>query len=89
MNIFSQKLRQLRMERGMVQRELAEIAGIKIRAYQLYEQGKTEPNIDVLIKFADVFNVTLDELVGREFIPRSREVFSEESQIDPLKNPNV
>lgn len=40
MNIFSQKLRQLRMERGMVQRELAEIAGIKIRAYQLYEQGK-------------------------------------------------
>lgn len=52
-------------------------------------KGKTEPNIDVLIKFADVFDVSLDELVGREFIPKSHEVFSEESRTDPLKHPNV
>lgn len=69
MNLFSQQLRQLRLEHGMVQRELADIAGIKTRAYQLYEQGKTEPSIDVLIKFADVFGVGLDELVGRNFSP--------------------
>ena len=77
------------MRHGLVQRELADIAGIKIRAYQLYEQGKTEPGIDVLIKFADVFEVSLDELVGRDFTPKSHEAFAEDTQINPPTHPNV
>ena len=67
------------MLHGLLQRELAEIAGVKIRAYQFYEQGKTEPGIDVLIRFADIFNVSLDYLVGRDFselsLRDSKEVF--------------
>lgn len=53
------------MQLGLYQRELAELAGIKLRAYQLYEQGKTEPSIDTLIAFADALNVSIDYLVGR------------------------
>lgn len=89
MSQFPKRLREFRLAHAFVQRELAEIAGIKIRAYQLYEQGKTEPSIDVLIKFADVFHVTLDELVGREFIPYSPAAFSAESQTDPPEYPNA
>lgn len=65
MNLFSQRLRERRMQLGLYQRELAELAGIKLRAYQLYEQGKTEPSIDTLIAFADALNVSIDYLVGR------------------------
>ena len=31
-----------------------------------YEKGKSEPNIETLIKLADYYNVTLDYLVGRD-----------------------
>jgi transcriptional regulator with XRE-family HTH domain len=48
---------------------MAELANISVRAYQLYEQGKTEPNIDALIKFADALNVSIDYLVGRTSNP--------------------
>ena len=67
MSSFPKRLKELRIERNLYQRELADLAGVKIRAYQLYEQGKTEPGIDVLIKFADTFEVSLDSLVGRDF----------------------
>lgn len=65
MNLFSHRLRECRMKLGLYQREMAELAGIKVRAYQLYEQGKTEPNIDTLIAFANTLNVSIDYLVGR------------------------
>lgn len=65
MNLFAQRIREQRMLRGMYQREMAELAGIKLRSYQLYEQGKTEPNIDALISFANALDVSIDYLVGR------------------------
>lgn len=89
MNQFPKRLRELRLKYCLLQRELAEIAGIKIRAYQLYEQGKTEPSIDVLIKFADVFHVTLDDLVGREFTSPPPAASSEGFQTDPPTRPNA
>lgn len=89
MSKFSERLRQLRLDRALYQRELAEIAGIKIRAYQLYEQGKTEPGIDVLIRFADVLQVSLDELVGRDFTPYSPEASAVESGTNLQEHPNV
>ncbi len=32
-----------------------------------YESGKTEPSITNLIKLADYYNISLDELVGRDY----------------------
>ncbi len=88
MSLFPQRVRELRIAHGLIQRELAEIAGVKLRAYQLYEQGKTEPGIDVLIKFADVLGVSLDELVGRDST-LSRGASVEESQTSLPEHPNV
>jgi len=50
---------------GMTQREMAEHLGIQIRSYQNYEQGIREPNFDTLIKIADLFSLSLDELFDR------------------------
>ena len=63
---FSENLRQLREKQGLTQKELAEELGISLRAYQYYERNEREPQLSTLIRIADYFDVSLDELVGRE-----------------------
>ena len=68
MSQFSDSLKLIRKQSKKTQRETAEYLGIKIRTYQNYEGGQSEPNISSLIKLADFFMVSLDELVGRDWI---------------------
>ena len=62
---FHVRLRAVRMEKKKTQKQTAEALGMKLRSYQLYEQGKVEPSIKKLIVLADFFDVTLDYLMGR------------------------
>ena len=62
---FSQRLRQLRTERGLKQREMAELCGLKLRGYQQYEYGEAYPTVSGLLFLADYFDVSLDYLMGR------------------------
>ena len=62
---FSERLREVRNLRDKKQREAADICGVSLRTYQLYEQGKNEPNIARLIALADFFDVSLDYLLVR------------------------
>jgi transcriptional regulator with XRE-family HTH domain len=64
---FSNKLKQLRLMLGYTQAQMADFLGITARGYRNYELGAREPELSVLIKLADRFNVSLDELVGRNF----------------------
>ena len=70
MSKFSDSLKAIRVQSGKKQREAAEYLGINIRTYQYYEEGKNEPAIPVLEKLADFFMVSLDELVGRDWVGR-------------------
>ena len=65
MQIFSERMRELRTERGLKQREMAEIFGLKLRGYQDYEYGKTYPTVPGLIQIAKFFDVSTDYLLGR------------------------
>ena len=65
MATFSQRLRELRQERGLKQREMAEICGLKLRGYQQYEYNESYPEVPGLVALADYFNVSLDYLMGR------------------------
>lgn len=67
---FHENLKILRKESNFMQKEIAELIGISVRTFQAWEHGDTEPSIDKLIKLADIFNVSLDYLVGREFDPK-------------------
>ena len=49
----------------LTQRQLAEQLGITQPSYIRYENGSAEPNIDTLIKLADIFDVSVDYLIGR------------------------
>ena len=65
MTIFSERLKTLREERKLTQARLAELIGVGARAYNRWERGNFVPQLDTLIKIADVLNITLDELTGR------------------------
>lgn len=62
---FAECLQELREDRNVSRKELAAFLNISVSTLGMYEQGRREPNIDMLIKLADYFNVTLDFLVGR------------------------
>lgn len=64
---FPKKLKYLRMSLCCTQTQMAELLGVTVRGYRNYELGAREPELSVLIKLADYFNVSLDELVGRDF----------------------
>ena len=66
MTIFSERIKRLRKNKGLKQQELAEILGIKRNTYSDWENGKTEPRFDNLVKLADLFDVSLDWLFGRD-----------------------
>ena len=63
---FSKALRRFRKDNGLTQKQVAEAIGIREAVYQRYEQNKASPSVNVVIKMADVFNVPLDYLVGRD-----------------------
>ena len=62
---FSERLRALRREKGLKQREMAEICGLKLRGYQQYEYSEGYPEVPGLVALADFFDVSLDYLMGR------------------------
>ncbi len=62
---FAECLQELREDRNISRKELAAYLNISFSTLGMYEQGRREPNIDMLIKLADYFNVSLDFLVGR------------------------
>lgn len=63
---MNKKLKQLRKDKGLSQKEVASIIGVTISAYSNYEQGIREPSYDILIKLAKFYDVTTDYLLGLE-----------------------
>lgn len=59
-------LKNLRKELGISQKQIADILHISQQTYSDYENCKTEPTSETLITIANYFEVTIDELLGRE-----------------------
>jgi Predicted transcriptional regulators len=62
--MFSIRLKELRDDKMISQKDFAKIIGVAQSTYALYETRKREPALDVLIKIAQYFNVTTDYLLG-------------------------
>lgn len=60
-----QELRRLRQERGLYQRELAQMVGIGRTGIGMLETGDYNPSLPLLIRLADALEVSLDTLVNR------------------------
>lgn len=59
------KLKELRMQKGCNQTDVAKVLGITQQAYANYETEKRQPDNETLSKLADFFNVSVDYLLGR------------------------
>lgn len=66
MNVLGQRIKQLREERGITQRELRDYFGYKeTRSIQRIESGETAVDHVKLVQIADFFGVSADYLLGR------------------------
>lgn len=61
------RLKQLRLEHETPQTMVAAELGIARSTYACYEAGKNDPDIYTLWKLADIYGISLDKLVGRDF----------------------
>ena len=63
--ILSKRLKQFRKEKGLSQYQVAIYCDITEKAYQNYELMTREPKLEILVRIADFYEVSLDYLVGR------------------------
>lgn len=61
--IFAQMLVKLRKDKGISRKKLAEDIGVSSASIGYYENADRAPDIDILVKIADYFNVTCDEML--------------------------
>ena len=64
-DILSKRLRECRKARGLAQWQVAVYCDISEKTYQNYELMTREPKIEILIRIADLYGVSIDYLVGR------------------------
>ena len=65
LTIFPERLRLLRNERQLTQRQMADLMGITERNYQRWERGEVNASGTALIFLGDYFHVSADYLLGR------------------------
>lgn len=70
MSVFSDRIKLLKTQKHLLQKDIAAEIGVSLRAYQYYETDQREPTMSVLITLADYFDVSIDYLVGRTDNPK-------------------
>ena len=63
--MFQKRLSETRKKKGFTAQQMADYLCIHIRAYRKYESGDTMPNLNSLVKIADLLEVSTDYLLGR------------------------
>lgn len=61
---FGEKVKLLRKERNLTQKQLADMLGVVVSAISSYESGARYPSYDGLIRLARIFHVSTDYLLG-------------------------
>ena len=66
-------IKQLREQHGMTQEDLAKRLGVKYPAVSKWERGMAYPSMNTVIKMAELFQVSMDVVLGLAPIPSSSE----------------
>lgn len=62
--LFSEKIKQLRISSGKLQKDLAKAIGVDVPAYSRYEHGERRPKREQVLRLARIFKTDADELVA-------------------------
>ena len=60
------KLKSLRENKGLLQKELADILNISLSSISMYERGERQPDNETLKKISNYFNVSIDYLLDNK-----------------------
>ena len=68
MQTIGKRLAEIRKSKDLKQTKLAEILNVSQQVISNIERGITTPDIELLKKIADIYHISLDQLVGRDFL---------------------
>lgn len=87
---FGARIRRWRESRDMSQQELADRLHITVNTLKHYLSGVTSPSMDVIVCLADLMDVSIDELLGREGYSQSdRDLIAARQKIEELRRENA
>lgn len=64
--MFPKRLNELRHMKTLTAQNMADMLSVSIRTYRHYESGHSSPNLETLVKIADILDVSLDFLLCRD-----------------------
>ena len=83
--MLGNKIKQLRLERDLSQKELGQILGVSNVTISMYENNDRQPDSETIKKLADYFRVTTDYLLGRTENPDATVTLTEKNEKDIAK----
>lgn len=72
--MLPQRLKELRTEAGLTQKEIAEQIDVGQNSYSNWENGNRKPTAEITSKLANFFNVSADYLLGKTDLKKSDEI---------------
>ncbi|MCL2188092.1 MAG: helix-turn-helix domain-containing protein [Defluviitaleaceae bacterium] len=79
MTVTAKRLKDLRKGKGVTQKYIADLLGVRESSYQYNEYGKSAPNKKNLIKLAEFYKVSVDYLLGVDELPLDWKPIKKES----------
>lgn len=83
--VVSEMIKKYRTERGLTTKQLGKLVGLSDGAISMYETAQRRPPVDVCVKLADVFDVSLDLLIRGKEKDHSEE-WSKQEMINRLQS---
>ena len=62
---FSTRLRELRLNKGLRQEQVAKLIGVNKSAISTYENDTRQPSFEILVRLANLYRVSTDYLLGQ------------------------
>ena len=62
---FKERLKELRSERNLTQKQLALLLGVSDDCIFFWEKGRSEPSVQQIIELSNIFDVSTDYLLGK------------------------
>ena len=62
---IAENIKEFRLSKGISQKNLADAVGVSQKAVDYWERGVNEPKATYILRLADFFDVSCDELLGR------------------------
>lgn len=76
--MFSERLNHTRKTKGVTAQQMADLLHINIRSYRAYESADRSPSLEILVKIADILEVSTDYLLCRDDFLKSHATSADE-----------